>query len=355
MAKDYYQTLGVEKNASKDELKKAFHKLAHKYHPDKNNGDDAKFKELNEAYQVLSDDKKRQQYDQFGTADFSGYGGANPYGQAGGFEGFDFDMGDLGDIFGDFFGGNMRGNSRSTKRRGRDIATEINLTFKEAIFGSEKVIRIKKRAKCDTCEGSGGDKNAGEETCNECKGSGHIVKIRRTILGAIQERVVCEKCDGIGKITKKKCKTCSGHGFEEKQIEFTINVPAGSSNGDTLRLSGGGEYAKRGESGDLYITLRVGTHAGVERDGYNLVYNLSISVTDAILGGSKELELIDGKENIKIAEGSHHGNTVTISGRGIPHPHGSRGNAIVRIHIDIPKKISKKAHDLIQELKKEGL
>ncbi len=260
MAKDYYEILGVSKNANKDEIKKAFHKMAHKHHPDKNGGDDTKFKELNEAYQVLSDDNKRSQYDRFGSADM---GGGNPYGSGGfggfdfsGSQGFEFNMGDLGDIFGDFFGGNMRGSSNRVKK-GRDIITQIDIQLSELILGTEKNIRIKKANKCETCHGSGNAKGEKEETCETCKGSGRITRIRKTILGAIQEVQECEKCDGEGSIIKKKCSTCKGSGAIETESEFKINIPAGSNNGDTLKLAGGGEYIRKGTQGDLFVKLNL--------------------------------------------------------------------------------------------------
>lgn len=265
-SKDYYEILGVNKGASKDEIKKAFHKLAHKYHPDKNKGDDTKFKEVNEAYQVLSDDNKRASYDQFGNADgaqgFGGFGG----GQSGGFGGFDFsgfggnqagfDMGDLGDIFGDFFGSGRQSNTQRQKK-GRDIITELNIQLSELILGSKKEIRIKKLSKCDTCNGNGGAKGEKEITCDKCSGKGRLVRIRKTILGAIQEAYECDKCDGEGSIVKHKCNICHGSGSIQKEAEFSVNIPAGSNNGDTLRLSDAGEYIKRGINGDLYIKLRL--------------------------------------------------------------------------------------------------
>ncbi len=265
-SKDYYEILGVNKGASKDEIKKAFHKLAHKYHPDKNKGDDTKFKEVNEAYQILSDDNKRSSYDQFGSADgaqgFGGFGG----GQSGGFGGFDFsgfggnqagfDMGDLGDIFGDFFGSGRQSNAQRQKK-GRDIVTELNIQLSELILGSKKEIRIKKLSKCDTCSGNGGAKGEKEITCDKCSGKGRLVRIRKTILGAIQEAYECDKCDGEGSIVKHKCNTCHGSGSIQKEAEFSVNIPAGSNNGDTLRLSDAGEYIKRGINGDLYIKLRL--------------------------------------------------------------------------------------------------
>ncbi len=358
MAKDdYYKTLGLEKGASKEEIKKAFHKMAHKYHPDKNGGDDAKFKEVNEAYQTLSDDSKRAQYDQYGNADFSNFGGGGGYG-AGGFDfngqGFEFNMGDLGDIFGDFFGGGM-GRSQSRQRKGRDVATEINLSFKDAIFGVEKIIRIKKGSKCSTCSGTGGAPGEKPETCESCKGSGKITRIRRTMLGAIQEITECDNCTGTGTVVKKKCTTCRGSGAEEKQVELTINIPAGSGNGDTLRLSGGGEFIKNGIPGDLFLQLHVTPQHGVHREAHNLIYPLHITLTEAVLGVKRGIELIDGTVTLSIEPGTHHGEKLTVKSRGVPHPNGSRGNAIVIISIDIPKKLSKKAKELLDELKKEGL
>ncbi len=356
MAKDYYETLGIQKGASKDEIKKAFHKMAHKYHPDKPGGDDAKFKEANEAYQVLSDDAKRSQYDQYGHTDFSG-AGAGGYGAGyGGFsqQGFDFDMGDLGDIFGDFFGGGMRGGQNSS-RKGRDLVTEISLTFNEAIFGAEKIIRIKKHTKCSTCNGTGGEKDEKLDTCNKCNGSGKITTLRRTMLGAFQQVSMCDNCDGTGKIVKKKCKNCNGTGGENKEVELKINIPAGSSHGDTLKLTGGGEFIKNGQLGDLYLNLIVKNNPNVERSGANLIYNLNITPTEAILGIKKDLELIDGVINVTVPAGSNDGENLIIKSRGIPHNGGSRGSAILRIKINIPKKISKKAKELLEELKKEGI
>ena len=357
MAKDYYEILGVSRTATKDEIKKAFHKIAHKHHPDKNGGDDTKFKEANEAYQTLSDDTKRKNYDQFGNSDFAG---SNPYGQ-GGFSGggFDFtqgfDMNDLGDIFGDFFGGSMRSNSRPQQRKGRDLATEVRLTFKEAIFGIEKIIRIKKNAKCGTCNGSGAENANDVITCTKCKGQGRITKIRKTIIGQIQQVEICDSCDGIGQEIKKKCKTCKGSGSEDKYVELTIKIPPGSSNGDTLRLSGGGEYIRGGVPGDLYLNLNVENDKNIKRNGYDLYYELKIKLTDALLGTEKTVELIDSTEKISIEAGTQDGSQVILRGKGVPNVNGLRGNAIVILNIEIPSKLSKKSKELIEELRNEGM
>ena len=358
MAKDYYEILDVKKDASKDEIKKAFYKKAHKYHPDKNGGDEVKFKEVNEAYQILSNDEKKAQYDRFGSsAGPGGFGGQNQYDSGfGGFSqgGFNFDMGDLGDIFGDFFNGGMN-NSGPRIKKGRDIATTINLSFKEAIFGTEKKIRLTRLTKCNDCQGSGGQKGEKQDTCDKCNGSGSTVNIRRTILGAIQEKVECNKCDGIGKIIKKKCNTCNGNGAKNEQIELTINIPAGSSNGDTLRMNGGGEYIKNGTNGDLYLQLSVESNNTVHREGYNLIYTLDVTITEATLGTKKDIKLLDSEITVTIEPGSHHGQKLLIKSKGVPHTNGSRGNAIIILSINIPKKLSKKAKELFEELKKEGL
>ncbi|OGI78147.1 hypothetical protein A3C57_00560 [Candidatus Nomurabacteria bacterium RIFCSPHIGHO2_02_FULL_33_12] len=271
MSKDYYKILGVNKGASESEIKTAFRKMAHQYHPDKNKGDDIKFKEINEAYQTLSDANKRAQYDRFGSEGAQGFGGGNGYTQQGGFGGFDFsgfqnggnvefDMGDLGDIFGDFFGGQSRKNTGyggRQQKKGRDLVTQIDVQLSELIMGAEKNIRIKVASLCESCTGSGNQKGEKEENCDSCKGSGKITRIRNTILGSFQEVTYCDKCEGEGKIVKKKCTTCNGIGSVQKEKELKITIPAGSNNGDSLKLPGGGEYVKKGSTGDLFIKLNL--------------------------------------------------------------------------------------------------
>jgi molecular chaperone DnaJ len=360
MPKNYYETLGVNKNASKEEIKKAFRKLAHTHHPDKNKGDDKKFKELNEAYQVLSDDQKRSRYDQFGSAD--GPMGGGHYGgqQQGGFGGFDFsgaqgfDMGDLGDIFGDFFGGGMRRGNKNTKR-GRDIQTEIGLTFPESVFGVNRKISIKKQSTCDVCNGTGAGVGSKMDTCKDCKGQGQIQEIRRSILGSFSTTRVCDTCLGNGKVPSVKCSNCRGAGVHTKQSEIELSIPAGIDNGEMLKVTGKGEDVAGGQSGDLYIKIRVKTHSVYKRDGLNLTMDLSIRLTDALLGTVYNLKTLEGDNlEVKIPEGINHNELLRVRGKGVPSSRG-RGDIILRIQIKMPTKLSRKEREIIEELKKEGI
>ncbi|MDB5188471.1 MAG: chaperone protein DnaJ, molecular chaperone DnaJ [Candidatus Nomurabacteria bacterium] len=357
MGKDYYSILGVEKKASKDEIKKAFHKLAHKYHPDKNGGDDKKFKEVNEAYQILSDENKRAQYDQFGAAG-PNMGGGQSYG--GGFDGFDFsqftqgnEFGfDMGDIFGDIFGG---GNRRAKNRRGADLQTSISLDFKESIFGVDKEIRITKPSTCTTCKGNGAKPGTELHTCDQCNGSGVVKSIQRTILGSIATTQVCNKCDGTGKIPKEACQTCKGKGVVNEPRTIKVSVPAGIQNGETLRLQSMGEAIKGGQSGDLYVRISVTPHKTITRQNHDLVSTLSIKLTDALLGAEYAVETLDGSLPIHIPAGTKIGDTVVLKNQGVPTSTTKRGNFIVKLNISLPEKLSKRAKEVIEELKKEGI
>ena len=362
MSKDYYKTLGVEKNASKDEVKKAFHKLAHKYHPDKNKGDDTKFKEVNEAYQVLSDDKKRSSYDQFGNADGpQGFGGGFGGGQ-GGFGGFDFngqngmefDMGDLGDIFGDFFGGGMGRNKQKTKK-GRDISTEINLSFKESIFGINKTIVLNRQSACNICSGTGARVGTKMNTCTVCNGQGQVREMKRSILGNFATTKVCDNCSGSGKIPSEKCSECHGNGVLKKNEDISIKIPAGISDGESLRVRGNGEAILGGTTGDLYIKMNVKSHPVYTREGINLIMNLKIKLTDSLLGVVYSLDTLDDKKiEVKIPEGIKHGEMLRVRGRGVPYNH-SYGDIIIRIEVITPSKLTRKTRELIESLKEEGL
>ncbi len=361
MAKDYYETLGVSKNASKDEIKKAFHKLAHKHHPDKNKGDDSKFKEVNQAYQTLSDDQKRAQYDRFGA---DGPQGFNP-GAGGGFGGFDFsgfqqgngvefDMGDLGDIFGDFFGGGMsRGGGKA--RRGRDISTEIDLSFEDSIFGVTRTILLSKQSVCDICKGSGGKPGTKLDTCKTCNGNGQIREMKRSILGTFQTTKTCESCHGQGKTPSEKCSECHGKGVRNKQEEIELKIPAGISPGEMLRMTGMGEAIQGGQAGDLYIKVNVKSHALFKRDGLNLNLDIKINLSDALLGMNYDLKTLEGNNiEVKIPEGINHGELLRVKGKGVPSSRG-RGDIIIRVLIKMPAKLSKKSKELIEKLKEEGI
>ncbi len=354
MAKDYYETLGVSKGASKDEIKKAFHKLAHAHHPDKNGGSDAKFKEVNEAYQTLSDDQKRAQYDQFGSAGPNmgggGFGGFDP-------NGFDFSQGgqgfgfDMGDIFGEMFGGGRQ----SRARRGNDLQTRISIDFKESIFGVDKEIRVTKPSTCTTCKGDGAQPGTKLETCSTCDGKGSVRTVQRTILGSIATNQTCSKCHGKGKVPKEPCKTCKGAGVVNEMRTIKIAVPSGIKHGETLRLSGMGEAISGGQAGDLYVQVSVTPHKTISRLGSDLVAVHNIKLTDALLGATHSIETLDGKIDFTIPSGTKVGDTIILKNHGVPIGTSKRGNFVINLTITLPEKLSKKAKEIIEELKKEGI
>ncbi len=358
MKKDFYEILGVDKKANKDEIKKAFRTLAHKYHPDKKTGDDAKFKEINEAYSVLSDDGKRAQYDQFGHAFAQGAGGAG----SNGFNGFDFSQFtqggagggfefDFGDIFGDVFGGGRRAQTK----RGRDISIDIELSFEDSVFGVERKVLLNKISKCDNCAGTGAEKGSSLETCNTCNGKGSLREVKRTFFGQFETTSVCEVCHGTGKTPKVKCHACYGKGILKKESEIKVKIPAGIDNGEMIRLAGGGEAISGGQSGDLYIKIYVKKHPIFRKDGTNLLMDLGVKLTDALLGGEETIQTLDGALKLKIPEGVTHGETLRIKGRGVPIERGQRGDILVKLNIAIPRKLSKEARKTIESLKKEGI
>jgi molecular chaperone DnaJ len=359
--KDYYKILGVEKNANKEDIKKAFRKLAHEHHPDKG-GNAEKFKEVSEAYSVLSDDSKRAQYDTYGSAGPSGFGGGQQYqGGNGGFEGFDFsgfqggqnvDF-DLGDIFGDFFGGRTS-RSRAPKK-GRDISVDLELSFSESVFGAEKTIRLTKNSKCKVCEGTGAKSGTEMQTCHECGGQGRVRETKRSFLGPIVTEKICEVCEGSGKIAKEKCSSCSGLGINKKEESFSVNIPADINDGETVRLSGAGESLKGGNSGDLYIKIRVKKDSLFKKDRKNLVTELNIKLTDAVLGAKYSLKTLDGDIELKVPEGAEFGQILRIKGKGIPITREKRGDLLVKLNIKIPSRLSKQAKKDFEDLKGEGI
>ncbi len=372
MAHDYYQTLGVNKAASTDDIKKAFRNLAHKYHPDKKGGDEKKFKEASEAYSVLSDDKKRAEYDAYGRVFSEGAapsGGAGGFGAGGGFEGFDFTdfvkragFGgangmnvefDLGDMFGDVFGG--RSTSSRQSARGRDISIDVELSFSESVFGAERRVLIAKTALCGTCRGSGGKLGAGEKTCDTCNGKGQVRETRRSFFGSMQTVRPCATCRGKGKVPAEKCPVCHGHGVVKKQEEISVRVPAGIEDGEVIRMAGAGEAVAHGTAGDLYVKIHVGTHPLFRKEGANLITELPIKLTTALLGGEYTLKTLEGEIMVKIPEGIAHGEILRVRGKGVPVSGGKRGDLMIKIKIDLPNKLSKGAKHLVEELKKEGI
>lgn len=357
MAKNYYEILGIDKKAGKEEIKKAYHKLAHKYHPDKG-GDASKFKEVSEAYSVLSDDRKRAEYDAYGQS-FNGASGAQGFGgfdfsqftQNGGqgFQQFDFE--DLGDIFGDFFGGARR----SQTARGRDISIDLELSFDESIFGVTRKVLLTKQSLCETCKGSGGKPGTEFKTCGTCNGKGQIHETKQSFFGSVSVSKVCGTCKGNGKIPKEQCQNCKGLGVERKQQEISIAVPAGIDNGEVIRMSGQGEAIMGGVAGDLYIKIHVKKHPTLMRDGVNLHTNLDVKLSDALLGADYRIDTLEGPLTVTVPAGIAFGETLRVRERGVPISKNRRGDLMIKVNILMPKKLSKHAKDLLEKLKEEGM
>ncbi len=356
MGKDYYKILGVDKSASADDIKKAFLKLAHQHHPDKTGGDDSKFKEVNEAYQVLGNAQKRAQYDQFGSAgpNMGGFGGGQGYGGFGGFQngGMNINMDDLGDMFGGFgdifgFGGGSRSRG---PRRGADIEAEMTITFEEAAFGTEKEVSLKKKVVCDHCSGSGAEPGAKIETCSACGGRGKVRHVQQTILGAIQTETTCRSCGGEGKIPSQKCSKCHGSGSVHDTVKFKVKIPAGVDDGGRIRLSGYGEAGDKGASmGDLYININVRPSDKFAREDYDILTKKEIGFAQAALGDKVEIETIHGKVELKIPEGTQSSTVFKLKGKGIPYTNGKGyGDHLVEVIVKTPKSLSKKQKDILK-------
>lgn len=347
-SKDYYEVLGLQKGASDDEIKKAFRKLAIKYHPDKNQGNkeaEDRFKEINEAYQVLSDPEKKSRYDQFGTTDFNGGGGS------GGFGGFDFsDMGGFGDIFESFFGGGGGSSRRNGPTRGNDIEYSLNLTFEEAIFGVKKEISVTRSENCDTCNGSGAEPGTSAKTCPHCNGSGQVRVQRQTPLGSFVSTTTCDKCAGKGKIIESPCHTCRGKGKVRKNRKITVNIPAGVDTGNVMPLRGQGEHGNNGGSpGDLYIKIRVASSKQFVRKGNDIYVDTHISMGKATLGTEIKVPTVDGDVSYTIPEGTQSGTLFRLKGKGVPRVNSSgRGDQYVKVIVDIPKTLNEKQRDALR-------
>jgi len=363
--KDYYSVLGVDRKASPDDIKKAFRKLAHKYHPDKGGQDEAKFKEITEAYSVLSDDKKRREYDAYGQAFPGGSGpqAGGPQGGSGGFDFSQFQQGfgqggaefDFGDIFGDLFTGGRGGSSRA-QSRGRDISIDIELPFKDAVFGTTRKVLIAKVSACETCNGNGAKPGTELETCATCSGKGQVREVRNSILGQFASSRVCTVCEGTGKVPKEKCETCKGHGTKRREQEIQITIPSGIDHGEMIRMPQQGEAVKSGVAGDLYIKIHVKPHAVFRREDSNLVMDLPVKLTDSLLGTMVPVETLEGKVlEVKIPPMKRAEELLRVRGKGVPMGGSSRGDLIIRLETALPQKLSGKARKALEDLKSEGL
>ena len=360
--RDYYDVLGIAKSASADEIKKSFRKAAIKHHPDKEGGSEEKFKEVNEAYEILSNPDKRQRYDQFGHAGVGGSSAGPGAGYGQGFGGFgggsqhvNVDFGDLGlgDIFESFFGGGQRGG-RTREARGNDIQTKVTLTFEEAVFGVEKSLELDIEDTCSHCKGKTVEPGHEMKTCPTCQGSGQVTQVHRTIIGNIQQARTCDSCKGRGKVPEKVCSVCHGSGTERKRKKVSLKVPAGINDGATIRLREYGEAIAHGKKGDLYVNIRVKPHKQFTREGDLILSEQHISMNEAVLGATIKVNTVDGPVKMKIPAGTQSGTDFKLSNHGVASPRGDRrGSHIVQIHVDIPTKLSKKQKELFEKFASE--
>ncbi len=344
--RDYYEVLGVSRDATDEEVKKAFRKLAFKYHPDRNREDRAaeKFKEVNEAYEVLSDANKRAAYDRFGHGGADGFFGR-------GFEGFDF--GGFGDIFEAFFGG-AGTTTRQAPRRGADLRCKIAISFEEAALGCEKEIEITRTEVCSTCQGTGSKPGSQPSRCPGCDGTGQIRRVQRSLFGQFINTAVCSQCHGEGRIITDPCRECKGTGFQKRKRRISVRVPAGVDDGNGIRLSGEGDAGSRGGSpGNLYVVLSVTRHDFFSREGEDVIYELPVNFAQAALGAEVEVPTLYGETKLKIPSGSQTGKVFRLKDRGIPYLHGSgRGDQLVRLLVVTPESLTKEQRQMFEELAK---
>ena len=356
--RDYYEVLGVNKTATADEIKKAYRKKAIQYHPDKNPGDkeaEEKFKEAAEAYDVLSDEQKRQRYDQFGHAAFSGAGGGGGYGGFGGFGGggFSMNMDDIFEHFGDIFGGHFGGrSSRSQSARGTNLRVRVKITLEEAATGVEKKIKLNKKVTCSHCNGTGAENPSDLETCSVCGGTGRVVRTTQSFFGPMQTQTTCSACHGTGKVIKKKCHKCGGEGLETSSEVVSINIPAGIYDGAQLAMKGYGNAAPQGGvSGDLYIIVEVEEHKDLIRNNDDLIYNLMLPLTVAVLGDEVVIPTLEGKVKIKIKPGTQPGEVLRLRNKGVPSLNGyGRGDLLVNIGVYIPERLSSEEKEMFSKM-----
>ena len=352
--RDYYEVLGVSRGASEDEIKKAYKKMARKYHPDLNPGDktaEEKFKEVNEAYEVLSDADKTARYDQYGHAGVDPNFGAGGFG--GGFDG-SFDFGDLGDIFGSFFGGGFGGGRRTNPnapQRGESIRMSIAISFEEAAFGCEKAVTVERYETCDTCHGNGCAPGTSPEVCPDCHGTGTVQVRRQTPMGVFATSSPCPKCGGKGRIIHQPCKDCRGSGMVRKKKTIQASIPAGIDNGQTISIRGQGNAGKNGgPAGDLLITITVRPHELFRREGTSVLCEAPITFTQAVLGAELEIPTIDGKVKYTLPEGTQSGTTFRLKGKGIPSINGrGRGDQYVTVYIETPKNLNKEQKEALKK------
>ena len=363
MAGDYYKVLGIEKNASEEEIKKAYRQLAHKYHPDKQGGDEAKFKEINEAYQILSDKNKRSQYDQYGQVFGSGQGGPSGFG---GFDfsqgfpgGFEFNFGGengFGDIFEGIFDGMSGRKKRKTVRSGSDIRFIMEISLEEAYSGIQREIVYETMVKCGVCNGLGHEKNSEFKVCEKCDGRGEIKEVKQSFFGAFTRVNQCPNCFGDGKVAVKSCKECHGRGRIKAKKKVFVDIQAGISDGQIIRIAGAGEDGERGsQSGDLYVEVNIQPHKVFKRQGADLITETKISISQIVLGAEIELEILSGKKIIiKVPASTEVGQILRIKGKGMPYfGRSGSGDLLVRVGVKIPKKVSHKAEKLLKELETE--
>jgi molecular chaperone DnaJ len=367
MAKNYYELLEVDKNASTEDIKKSYRRLAHKYHPDKNPNNkeaEAKFKEINNAYEVLGDAKKRHQYDQFGQAgaNFGGFGGMNQdfsgFGNMGGFDpsqfGFDGEFG-MEDIFETIFGGNPFGRKRSSSRtRGVDLEAKLEITLEECANGVSKTINHKHNIKCESCEGKGYEKGSGRKQCPTCNGRKSVFQRVQTIFGTIQQEMTCPTCNGKGEVYDKVCKVCHGNGYHEEVEKLTIDIPAGVETGQKLKVAGKGEYGYQGSNpGNLYINIVVKEHKIFKRDELDIYSQVDIPIFDLILGGQKEIETVWGRYEIQIPPLSNPNKQLKLKGQGMPKLNNpsTRGDHNLIINTIMPQNLSKTEKEALEKIR----